>query len=138
MLEIAEAPHAPETEHAILDALIAYNNTAGPPARWAPLALTLHEPGNPAILGGLYGACFYDWCVIRLLVIPPAARGQRLGTQLMARAEAFARAQSCIGVWLDTFSFQARPFYEKLGYTPFAELPDHPVGGSRTFLQKRL
>ena len=42
------------------------------------------------------------------------------------------------GIWLDTFSFQARRFYEKLGYVVFGELPDYPAGHSRYFLQKRL
>ena len=98
----------------------------------------LREPGSDAIQGGLYGACFYDWCVIRLLVVPGSARGQGLGTQLMARAEAIARARHCMGIWLDTFSFQARGFYEKLGFTAFGELNGHPRNASRIFLQKRL
>jgi ribosomal protein S18 acetylase RimI-like enzyme len=39
-------------------------------------------------------------------------------------------------VWLDTFSFQARGFYEKLGYTVFGEIENHPPGHSRFFLRK--
>jgi hypothetical protein len=41
-------------------------------------------------------------------------------------------------LWLDTFSFQARPFYEKLGYEVFGQLEDYPRGHSRYFLQKRF
>jgi GNAT superfamily N-acetyltransferase len=70
--------------------------------------------------------------------LPDALRHQRIGSELMARAEAEARARGCIGVYIDTFSFQARPFYEKHGYTVFAEITDYPPGHSRFFLSKRL
>ena len=54
----------------------------------------------------------------------------------MAEAEAVVRG--CHGAWLDTFDFQARGFYEKLGYTCFAELPEYPIGHSRFFMKKPL
>jgi hypothetical protein len=41
-------------------------------------------------------------------------------------------------VYLDTFHFQARPFYERLGYQLFGTLPDSPPGGMRYYLYKRL
>jgi hypothetical protein len=34
--------------------------------------------------------------------------------------------------------FGARPFYERLGYSVFGELPDYPPGFSRVFLRKSL
>ena len=33
---------------------------------------------------------------------------------------------------------QRRAFYEKLGFTVFGTLEDHPIGGARYFMQKRL
>ena len=56
----------------------------------------------------------------------------------MARAEAEARARGCVGAWLDTFGFQARPFYEALGYAVFGALEDQPPGHRRYVLMKRL
>jgi hypothetical protein len=56
----------------------------------------------------------------------------------MQHAEQVARARKLTGIWLDTFDFQARPFYEKLGFTVFGELKDHPRGISQYWLQKRL
>ena len=41
------------------------------------------------------------------------------------------------GAWLDTFSFQARGFYEKLGYEEFGRL-DYPPDHHRHFMQKGL
>jgi hypothetical protein len=37
-------------------------------------------------------------------------------------------------IGLDTFEFQARGFYEKLGFELFGTLDDHPVGHCRFFL----
>jgi len=39
---------------------------------------------------------------------------------------------------VDTHEFQARPFYERLGYTCFGELNDYPKGFRRFFMWKRL
>jgi GNAT superfamily N-acetyltransferase len=55
----------------------------------------------------------------------------------MAAAEEEGRRRGCTAVWLDTFEFQARPFYEKLGYSNFGTL-DYPAGFKRFFLQKAL
>ena len=55
-----------------------------------------------------------------------------------AKAEAWARERNLAGMWLDTFAFQARPFYEKLGFSVFGTIEDHPRGSRRFFMQKRL
>jgi hypothetical protein len=39
---------------------------------------------------------------------------------------------------LETFSFQARPLYEKLGYRVFGEEKDHLKGHSHYLLTKRV
>jgi len=56
----------------------------------------------------------------------------------MNLAEQEADRRGCIGVWVDTHSFQAPGFYERLGYSPFGVIEDYPPGHSRLFLQKRL
>lgn len=43
----------------------------------------------------------------------------------MKRAELYAVERGCTNAFLDTFSFQARPFYEKLGYRVFGILENH-------------
>jgi len=44
----------------------------------------------------------------------------------------------CTHAHLDTYSFEARPFYEKLGYELFATLEDYPPGCCKYFLKKTL
>ena len=56
----------------------------------------------------------------------------------MEQAEAIAHTRGCMGVWLDTFSFQARAFYEKRGYKVFGTIDDYPPGQSRFWMKKLL
>ena len=66
-----------------------------------------------------------------------AARGW--AADLLRRIEERARAErDCVGVRLDTWGFQAKPFYEKQGYEVFGVLEDHPPGETEYLLAKRL
>jgi GNAT superfamily N-acetyltransferase len=127
----------PEERALIEDALRAYNASSAPPANHLHLHIALKDSAG-AVIGGLVGFSSYEWLFISLLIVPEALRGQGLGRKLMEQAEQVARARKLTGVWLDTFDFQARPFYEKLGFTVFGELKDHPRGISQYWLQKRL
>jgi GNAT superfamily N-acetyltransferase len=40
----------------------------------------------------------------------------------MEDAEAYARSRGAVGATVETHSFQARPFYERLGYQVFGTL----------------
>lgn len=116
--------------------LVAYNNAQTGISDHRPLAVMIREQG--AVVGGLWGRTGYSWLYVELLVVPESLRGQGVGTTLMERAEAEAAQRGCRGVWLDTFSFQARGFYEKLGYRCFGELHDYPPGHARYFMTKAL
>jgi hypothetical protein len=52
--------------------------------------------------------------------------------------EAEAIRRGCHSAYLDTFSYQSRPFYEKLGYEVFGTLDDYPRGHQRFYMRKRL
>jgi hypothetical protein len=54
----------------------------------------------------------------------------------MNEAEAEAIRRGCRGAWLDTFSFQARGFYERPGYSIFGTIENFPPGHRRFFLKK--
>lgn len=101
-------------------------------------AILLRDPDTQAVVGGLYGMDGFGWAFVKYLAVPDEYRGQGLGSRLLAEAEAIARARGYIGIWLDTFEFQARPFYEKLGYSVFGELEGAPNAIPRYFLKKRF
>ncbi|WP_342245916.1 GNAT family N-acetyltransferase [Pseudomonas sp. OTU5201] len=123
---------------AILRPLRAHNvSQAGDPKREA-IALLVRDELTIEIIGGLYGEIFYRWLFIELLAIPEQARGQGTGSRLMNMAEDVAREKGCVGIWLDTFDFQAPGFYQKHGFTEFGHLDEFPPEHKRFFFQKRL
>jgi GNAT superfamily N-acetyltransferase len=136
-IEIAELPSDVDRE-AILKPLLAYNEANGGAPQYAPIAIKLCDAATGVCLGGLWGQLYYDWLFVELLYIPEAERRQDIGSTLMAEAETIARRKGCVGVWLDTFSFQAPEFYRKLDYEVFGTLNDYPRGGARLFLRKLL
>jgi GNAT superfamily N-acetyltransferase len=119
--------------------LIEFNTVrSGRSLDYRSLTIVLTHPDTGELLGGLWGATSYSYLHIELLYLPDELRGAGLGRQLMTRAEREAIQRSCRGVWLDTFSFQARGFYERLGYTVFGTFEDYPPGHSRFFLRKNF
>ncbi len=136
-IDVVQAP-AEIHQSVILAGLIDYNESQSGPAASRQFGLVVREQPDGKIIGGLWGRMLRGWLFVELLVLPEHARGQGLGSELMSRAEAMVREQAGRGVWLDTFSFQARPFYEKLGYEVFAEIPDYPTPHRRFLLSKRL
>ena len=135
-LIVTDAPE-PADRDAITDGLNQYNRDETGGADAQPLAVLI-KGGNGATSGGLLGRTWLGWLYVELLYVPDGLRGGGVGRDLMLRAEAAARARGCIGIWLNTFSFQARGFYEKLGFTLIGQIDDYPVGHQRFFLQKRL
>jgi GNAT superfamily N-acetyltransferase len=133
-------PDAPNDTHRdiVLNALVEYNDSKVGPSGYEPLAILVNDPvtGEPA--GGLWGKTAYNWCFVELFVIPEQCRGQDLGSKVLAQAEHIARERGCIGLWLDTYWFQAPEFYKKQGYEIVGTLPDYPRGGPRYFLKKNL
>lgn len=135
---VTDAP-AKEDVDVILRGLIAFNEAATslPGDELHHFAALVRDESRNTI-GGAIGSSYYGWLVIDLLWLPESLRGTGLGRQVMEMAEAEARARGCIGIRLDTFSFQARGFYEKLGFSVFGTLPEHPPGHTRYWLAKRL
>ena len=125
------------TRELILAGLVAHNEAHAGPREARPLAVLVRDEGA-RVVGGLWGWTAYGWLSIELLFLPPDLRGLDLGREVMRRAEDEARRRGCHGVWLDTFGFQARGFYERLGYAVFGQLDRYPDGFTRYFMQKAL
>lgn len=90
------------------------------------------------MLGGLLASVKANWLCIDYLWVSESARNDGLGRELMYTAEREAIKLGCIHSLVDTFSFQALPFYEKLGYVKQMSLPEFPeTGMQRHYLTKR-
>jgi GNAT superfamily N-acetyltransferase len=118
----------------LLQGIRALNAPVLGPSDSRPLGVFARAGGE--IQGGLSGATGRGLLHVDLLWVRPERRKEGLGSKLLLAAEAEARARGCNGVWLDTFDFQARPFYERHGYVVFGELGGFANGHARFFMSK--
>ena len=88
------------------------------------------------LVGGIFGSIAWDWLYIDLLWVDESVRGSGLGTELITLMEQTANAHGIRRYYLGTTSFQARGFYEKMGYTVCGEIEDFPPGHTNYFLKK--
>ena len=102
-----------------------------------PIAALLRD-ANGKLVGGIWGYVNWNWLSVGLVWLPAELRGHGYGKELLLALEDAARTRGCQYAHLDTFSYQARPFYEKLGYEVFATLEDYPPGQCRYFMKKSL
>jgi GNAT superfamily N-acetyltransferase len=103
---------------------------------WRSLGIFIRDAET--IAAGLSGETYCGWLVIKYLWVRDDLRRRGVrGRELMAYAEARAVERGCHSAWLDTFSLQARAFYEKLGYEEFGAL-DYPPTQKRHFMKKLL
>jgi GNAT superfamily N-acetyltransferase len=126
-----------QVEEAIHDGLRSFNRAFVEPYPRERFAVTLRAAGE-TIVGGLVGSVNCQWLFIDWLWVRTDLRSRGFGSAILARAEDEARRLECTGVCLDTMDWQARPFYERHGYTAFGELADAPARHTRYFMKKRL
>ena len=135
-ITMTDAPEA-HIKQAIVGPLVQFNETqTGRPEDYRRLTIVLSHPDTGEILGGLWGDTMFSHLHVDVLFVPEVLRRKGVGRQLMNQAEREAIRRGCRGAWLDTFSFQAHGFYERLGYTVFGTITDCPPGHSRIFLKK--
>ena len=116
--------------------LDAHNEAVAGPGDWGLLAVSVRGPDRE-VVGGLWGRTGYGFLFVELLALGPA-RGVGLGREVMGLAEAEAKRRGLIGVWLDTWTFQAPDFYPKLGFTECGRVKDHPPGHDHIFYVKHF
>jgi GNAT superfamily N-acetyltransferase len=139
-VEITFEPYASEEVQEILHRGVRTHAIAAiglPEEMWSAANFFLQNDDGE-IVGGALGNIWGDWYFLDVLWVDRPHRGHDSGRRMLAAAEQHAIERGCTGAHLDTASFQARPFYEKLGYKVFGTLEDHPVGHSHYLLSKRL
>jgi GNAT superfamily N-acetyltransferase len=134
-IELDENPSADDFR-IVLDGVRKFNREKTGDERPHSAACFLRDDGR--IVGGVQGSLWGRSMHIDALWIDEQHRGGGYGSQLMAAIEAYAAAQEHPLVYLETTSFQALPFYRKLGYEVFGELPEISPGHKLFFLKKEL
>ena len=137
--EHADIVHEPDPAAAgiveVRAGLMRFNEAAVGPVTLRQHAWYLKDAAG-VIRGGLVGFVAWRWLSVDLLWVDEPFRGQGYGRALLEQAEEVARAAGCVGAKLDTYEFQARPFYERLGYEVYGVLDGYPAD-TRTYLMKK-
>ena len=117
--------------------LTAFNDTEVGGDNHTPLNLVERDE-NGNVIAGLLGGTYWGWMYVDILWVDERYRRQGIGTRLIKTAEEEALRRGCHHVHLDTMSWQAPLFYQKLGYTVIGILPDIPQGNQKVLLMKEL
>ncbi|WP_167489464.1 GNAT family N-acetyltransferase [Vibrio ouci] len=102
-----------------------------------PVALYVYNNEQEKV-AGVTAEIFGRWLHVQLLWVTESLRGSNMGTHLLKQLEAHAVSQGCQYSHVETFSFQARPFYEKIGYSCQMTLENYPVSTAVYYLVKDL
>jgi GNAT superfamily N-acetyltransferase len=133
-----EAEPRPDEVEAVGRALAAFNAEAAGDDGFERLFITVRQPCDGRLVGGLVGAVYWGWLYVDALWVEEAQRGAGLGSRLLAEAEAAAVGRGARRAFLDTFSFQAEPFYARRGYRVFGALDGFPGPHRRVWMTKPL
>ena len=128
---------SPELPKAVSDGLTSYNRAVAGHAEPKTLNVSVRDDTG-AIRGGVVARFNFDTVYIDLVWLDDALRGQRQGRAMIELVEAEARKLGARQSWLYTLSFQARPFYETLGYKVFGEMAYMDGKHRRYFMRKDL
>lgn len=119
-------------------ALDAFNDTKSDSGNAHQKVFVIRDDQGQLVAGIVFVVHWY-WLHVEILFVHEAYRGQGLGSQLLHRAETYAKTVGCIGAYLDTLSSQAPNFYPKHGYDVLAELEGFPPGPNRkVYFAKRF
>jgi GNAT superfamily N-acetyltransferase len=111
-------------------------------ARWevkekVPIVVNVtNEKGET--VGGVAAKTFGVWLLIDNLWVSEELRGQDYGSKILKLLEECAKKRGCQFSLLDTLNFQARPFYEKFGYSVRWTQNNYPKEGCKYFMVKDL
>jgi GNAT superfamily N-acetyltransferase len=135
-LQLDEHPSTDELRQ-IVDGVRGFNRTIvghEPPRSVA--CFLRDEDGR--VVGGAQGDLWGASVHIAGMWVAEDYREKGYGSALLTAVENYAADHGYLLSYLETTSFQARPFYEGLGYRVFGELPGIAEGCTLFFLKKDL
>ncbi len=133
---VTATPH-PEDVNYIRQKLMAFNALHVDIEQIKDIAVFINDAEGNRI-AGLVAVTWGNWMHIHFLWVDEALRGTGHGARLLQAAEQEAIVRGCQRVCVDTFSFQAREFYEKQGYRLQMTLEQMPQHHRQHYLVKPL
>ncbi|MGN6515686.1 MAG: GNAT family N-acetyltransferase [Rhizomicrobium sp.] len=126
----------PRTFEALIEGIKKYNKrfVDGPPPQKFNVAL---RDENGVVVGGAAATLGHGSMYLEVVWNGDELRGHGHGREMIRMIEEEGKRRGAQDSWLYTMSFQARPFYEKLGYKVVGEVP-FPGGHQRIVMWKAL
>lgn len=122
----------------IRDGLSAFNVAKVPSLLQLPYddVLVVVRDESAQIIGGAIGEFDWGYLFIDTVWVKDSERGNGHATRIMQAIEDYAASRGIERAYLATTTFQAKPFYEKLGYQVYGEVQEHPPNNSLYYLWK--
>ena len=90
------------------------------------------------LIGGAIGFIQYNWYFLDMLYVDTKYRKKGIATKLITEIEKYSKDKKLTGIRMETWNFQAKGFYEKMGYTVWAQIENCPPGTIDYYLKKNL
>jgi GNAT superfamily N-acetyltransferase len=105
---------------------------------WINVSYVLKDNTGQVMAG--INATLYCWNImyVDILYVDYLQRGKGYGRLLLDKAESKAKSLGGYMSHLDTFDWQAKEFYEHLGYVVFGILENCPRGHNRYYMKKEF
>jgi GNAT superfamily N-acetyltransferase len=113
--------------HVLRSQLVAYNIAQAHIDKGQDLAIFVRDTQDQ-LVAGIVGRTWGQCLEINYLWVHHDLRGQGYGKRLVQTLEQEAQTQGCCTAAVDTYSFQAPEFYQRLGYKVFGSVDGYPDG----------
>lgn len=128
MTNYSFSPASSEDATWIRENMDAYDAQFLPPENIREISIVARNEKGEKI-GGILANTRYATVYINTLWIDERYRRKGIGKMLLGQVEEQAKQMGCVGAALGTWeSFNARPFYEKLGYRVVSVSENSPSG----------
>ncbi|KTD24940.1 N-acetyltransferase GCN5 [Legionella lansingensis] len=128
----------PEITAILSDGLKAYNEEVIGTYDHFPFTLYIQSTDKSTVLAGCYGDITRENCYVDCIWVHPDSRKKGLGRKLMEKLEAFVRQKDCQVITIETAEFQAKTFYEQLGYSVVSMTEHNCFLGFNVYLMRKF
>lgn len=104
---------------------------------WKPSPFSLYiRNAEGIIIAGVCGDYIHAYTRVNWAWVHEDFRGRGVGKRALSAVEEFAKGKGCRYMQLDTMDFQARPFYQSLGFWVVATLPNW-INGHECYIMRK-
>ena len=137
-LELTTNPSVNDAK-AISDGIINFNrHTVGLEPYDDEIKFSIFVKDNGLVVAGLRAVCYWNTLHIELLWLDESCRGQGVWCKSNQTNRRVCKRKGFEKSFVETTSWQAKPFYEKLGYQLQYSIKDRPKGHEFFYLTKDL